>query len=56
MTDKELLTAGKLAEAWGVSANAVKKAIEKAGVEPDAAKGACKYYGPETAVKIKEKL
>ena len=56
MADKDLLTAGKLAAAWGVSAKVVKAAIEKAGVEPDVTKGACKYYGPETAEKIKKEL
>ena len=56
MAEKELLTAGKLATAFGVSAKAIKEAIAKAGVEPDVTKGACKYYGPETAEKIKKEL
>jgi hypothetical protein len=56
MADKNLLTAGKLAEAWGVSAKAVKDAIAKAGVKPDAQKGPCAYFGPETAKKIQAAL
>ena len=49
----ELLTAGKIAQALEVSPKKIKEAIEKAGVEPDSVKGACKYYGPETVKKIK---
>lgn len=56
MADKDLLTAGKLAAAWGVSPKAVKDAIAKAGVDADVVKGGCKYYGPETAEKIKKEL
>ena len=56
MADKDLLTVGKLAAAFGVSPKAIKAAIEKACVEPDATKGACKYYGAETAEKIKKEL
>lgn len=56
MADKNLLSAGKLAKEWGVSAKLVKAAIEKAGVQPDVVKGSCKYYGPETAEKIKKAL
>jgi len=53
MEKQDLLSAGKLAKALGVSAKVVKQAIEKAGVEPDVIKGSCKYYGPETAEKIR---
>lgn len=49
----ELLTAGKIATALEVSPKKIKDAIEKAGIEPDSVKGACKYYGPETVEKIK---
>ncbi len=56
MADKDLLTAGKLAAAFGVSPKVLKEAIIKAGVEPDVTKGACKYYGPESAKKIKKEL
>jgi hypothetical protein len=41
---------------WGVSAAKVKKAIEKAGIEPDSVKGNCKYFGPKTAEKIQKSL
>jgi hypothetical protein len=53
MAEKELLTAAKLAESWGVSVKVVKDAITKAAVAPDSKKGPCLYYGPETAKKIK---
>ncbi len=52
----ELLSTGKLATKWGVSPKDVKAAIEKAGVCEDVKKGACRYYKPETAAKIKKAL
>ncbi len=52
----ELLTAGKLAREWGVSPKDVKAAIEKSGVCEDVKKGACRYYSPKTAAKIKKAL
>lgn len=56
MADKEMLSSGKIAEELGVSAAKVKKAIEKAGVEPDDKKGRCAYYSRETFAKIKKEL
>jgi hypothetical protein len=56
MTEKEMLTAAKLAQEWGVSEKNVKAAVEKSGVAPDATKGKCKYYSPATASKIKKLL
>ena len=53
---EELLTAGKVAKALEVSPKKIKEAIEKAGLEPDVVKGACKYYKPETVEKIKAAL
>ncbi len=53
---EELLTAGKVAAALNVPPKKVKAAIEKAGLEPDVVKGACKYYKPETVEKIKAAL
>lgn len=53
---EDLFTAGKLAKEWGVSPKAVKAAIEKAGVDEDVKKGACRYYNAETAKKIKKHL
>ena len=52
----DLFTAGKLAKEWGVPPKDVKAAIEKSGVCEDVKKGACRYYKPETAAKIKKAL
>lgn len=52
----DLVTAGKLAKEWGVPPKDVKAAIEKSGVCEDVKKGACRYYKPETAAKIKKAL
>ncbi len=49
----QLYTAGKLAEALGVSAGRVKKFLEELKVKEDAAKGVCKYYGEEALKKLK---
>ena len=56
MADSNLLTAGKLAKELAVSPKKIKEAIDKSGIEPDVVKGSCKYYGPETAEKIKAAL
>jgi hypothetical protein len=56
MADTEMLTAAKLAQQWGVSEKAVKAAVDKAGVEPDATRGKCRMYAPATAAKIKKLL
>ena len=52
----ETYTAGKLAEKLGVSQGKVKKIIEAENIEPDEVKRNCKYYGEETAAKIKSLL
>ena len=52
----EVYTAGKLAKALGVSQGKVKKIIEAENIEPDEVKRNCKYYGEETAAKIKALL
>jgi hypothetical protein len=52
----EMYTAGKLAKELGVSQGKVKKIIESEGIEPDEVKRNCKYYGKETAEKIKTLL
>ena len=49
----ELRTAGALAKELGVSDAKVKKAIAGLGLQPDAKRGACCYYGPEAAGKVK---
>jgi hypothetical protein len=56
MSEKEMLTAVKLAQEWGVSEKAVKQAIEKSGITPDGTKGKCRFYSRETAGKIKALL
>ena len=52
----ELYTAGKLAEKLGVSQGKVKKIIEAENIEPDEVKRNCKYYGEETAEKVRALL
>ena len=56
MAEKDMLTITKLAQAWNVSEKAVKEALEKAGVEPDATRGKCRLYGPDSAEKIRKSL
>ncbi len=56
MAKEELLTGGKIAEKLGVPAAKIKKAIEELKIEPDAKKGPCAYYGPDTVKKIEAKL
>lgn len=52
----DLLTAGKLAAAWGVKPAEVKQAIAAAGARPDAVRCGCAYYGKGTAASIKKHL
>ena len=56
MKEKDLFTAANLAEEWGISVAKVKKAIESLALNPDSAKGACKYYSKESAAKIKSAI
>jgi hypothetical protein len=56
MADPELLTTGKIAEKLGVSQGKVSKVVKEKGLEPDAKKGACGYYGPEKVKLIAEAL
>ncbi len=49
----DLMTAGKIAEELGVPGGQVKKAITELGLQPDAKKGACSYYGKGALAKIK---
>jgi hypothetical protein len=49
----EQYTAGKLAEALGVSAGKVKKLLEENGIKEVAAKGPCKYYDDAALKKLK---
>ena len=52
----ELCTAGKLAEALGISQGKVKKLIAAHGIEPDEVKRGCKYYGSGTLHRLKAAL
>lgn len=54
--DKNLLTAGKIAESLGVPGAQVKKTIQTLGIKPAATKGGCSYYGKETVAKVKQAL
>lgn len=56
MSEKELLTTGKMAKEFGVSAKKVKMAIEQLNIAPDVKKGNCNYFYRETAEKIKAAL
>ena len=56
MTDADLLSAGKIAEKLGVSQGKVSKAIKAIGLEPDAKRGVCGYYGPDKVKLIAETL
>lgn len=53
---KKAITPANLAQEWGVGLKAVKEAIEKAGIEPNSTRGACKYYTVEDAKKIRALL
>ena len=48
----QLLTAGKLAEALGVSQGKAKKLIEQYDIQPDEIQRGCKYYGSATLRKL----
>lgn len=52
----EMLTAKKIAEKLGTTETKVKKIIKEQNIEPDAKKGACNYYAPQTVEKIKSLL
>ena len=55
-TDTDLMTAANIAKDLGVSDAKVKKAIKELGLEPDAKKGVCSYYGEPARAKIKKQL
>ncbi len=48
-----MYTAGKMAEALGLSAGKVKKLLEELKIKEDSVKGACKYYGEAALKKLK---
>jgi len=49
----DLLTAGNIAKALGVSDVKVKKAIQTLGIKPKAKKGVCNYYSKDAVAKVK---
>lgn len=51
-----MLTAGKMAEALGVSQGKVKKLILELGIEPDEVKRGCKYYGSATLKRLRTEV
>jgi hypothetical protein len=52
----DLLTAGNMAKALGVSDARVKKAIQVLRIKPQAKKGVCSYYSKDTLARIKASL
>jgi len=52
----EMYTAGKLAEALGVSQGKVKKLLASLEIEPDEVKRGCKYYGRATLERVRAAL
>ena len=52
----DLLTAGNIAKAIGVSDAKVKKALQEMGIKPVAKKGACNYYSRDIVPKLKGAL
>jgi len=55
-TDKDLLTAGKIAAQLGASPGGVKKAITALKLKPALVKGGCSYYAAGDVPKIKKAL
>jgi hypothetical protein len=49
----DMLTAGNIAKAIGVSDAKVKNAIQELGLKPVAKKGVCSYYAKDAVPKIK---
>ena len=52
-TTSDLMTAGNMAKALGVSDAKVKKALQELGIKPAAKKGVCSYYTKENMAKVK---
>jgi hypothetical protein len=53
---EELLSAGKIALALGVSDGKVKKAIAELKIAPTAKKGVCNMYAPSVVAQVKKAL
>jgi predicted transcriptional regulator len=56
VSEEKLLTAGKIAEAIGVSQGKVSKYIRDQSIEPDETKGRCGYFGAEKVRLIEKAL
>lgn len=52
----ELLTAAKLAEAWGVPKSKLAQLLKAENVEPDKVKAGCSYYSPARLDPLRAKL
>ena len=53
---QELLTASKLADAWGIPKAALGRRLREVGVKPDLVKAGCSYYSPLRLEKLRAKL
>jgi hypothetical protein len=52
----ELLTAAKLADAWGVPKAKLSRRLKEEHVEPDLVKAGCSYYDLAKVEKLRTKL
>jgi hypothetical protein len=51
-----MMTAATMAKELGVSDAKIKKAIAALGIQPEAKKGVCNYYGADTLKQVKAAL
>jgi hypothetical protein len=56
MAAEDLKTAANWAKELGVPEKKLKDALKAAGIEPDAKKGVCAYYGKASAEKAKKAM
>lgn len=56
MAQTQLLTVGKLAEAWEVPKSRLSRRMKEEHIEPDLVKGGCGYYDRPKLEKIRAKL
>ena len=52
----ELLTAAKLADAWGVPKAKLCRRLKEEHVQPDLVKAGCSYYDASKVAKLRPKL
>lgn len=50
---KDLLTLAAAAKELGASPAALRKAVQAAGIQPDAVRCGCSYYGPKARAAMK---